>query len=120
MNTDELKNTLSGVKSISISVDDFIYFTKLKEETYKKVSFDEAIQAEPFVIDQYDARIIAYRKHLLTALGFEQNAKDWIRVRDNDIITDVVYELLITEASDNDFMDRIQQLTTIDFKGEEG
>lgn len=119
MNTDELKNTLSGVKSISISVDDFIWFTRLKQETYKKVSFDEAIQAEPFVVDDYDMRILAYRKHLLKSLGFIENRGDWIRFKDEtEIIQEVVYHYLLTEGSDNDFMDRIQQLTTIDFKGE--
>jgi len=117
MNTEELKNTLSGVKSISINVDDFIWFTKLKQDTYKKVSFDEAIQAEPFFHSEHDARIIAYRKHLLKALGFLENGKDWLFM-DGDFITETVRHDVISEASDNIFMDTIQQLTTIDFKGE--
>lgn len=111
MNTDELKNTLSGVKSISISVDDFIWFTNLKQDTYKKVSFDEAIQAEPFFESEYDMRILAGRAHLLTALGFSEKRNGWQRGKafiENDIVL---------RSSDNDFMDKVEELNpTIDFR----
>lgn len=111
MHTDELKNALSGVKSISISVEDFIYFTKLKQETYKKISFDEAIEAEPFVVDDYDMRILAGRAHLLTALGFAEGRKGW--KRDKDFIENDI----VLRSSDNDFMDKVEELNpTIDFR----
>jgi len=107
---------------------DIVYVMVTKEfyddaQEYKKADkrvahFDEPIAPEPFFHNEYDARIIAYRKHLLKALGYIANGKDWIKLTESNFIMDTVHYDEITEASDNVFMDRIQQLTTIDFKGE--
>lgn len=59
MNRDELRNALSGVKSLTISVDDYIYFQELKKEQ-KPLSFDEH-EGDPFFHNCKDT-ILKYRE----------------------------------------------------------
>lgn len=64
MNRDELKNALSGVKSLTISVDDYIYFQELKKsDTAKGLSFDEH-EGDPFFHGCKDV-ILQYREVIL-------------------------------------------------------
>lgn len=61
INRDELKNALSGVKSLTISVDDYIYFQELKKaDTAKGLSFDEH-EGDPFFHGCKDV-IMKYRE----------------------------------------------------------
>ena len=110
MDTNELRNALSGVKHIAISTDDFIYFQKLKKADVKPITFDE-VENNPFFSNNLESRLIAMRCHLLTSLGFAEERKGWRR-KETLIKNDNVLR-----SSDNDFMDIIEKLNPqIDFR----
>ncbi len=99
MNYDELRNALSDVKSMQISVDEFILLTKLKNEQ-KPASFED----EPFFHGCHDT-IANYRRHLLKALGFKQAEEVWISLEHHITIN----KEFIKGANETEFFEAISE-----------